>query len=651
MEPIDAITPIIGTVNPDTLNGDQGSEVISGKGSDDTLSGNGGSDQVWGGSGSDLIKGNNGDDLLYGGGGPTYVTLSALSMAADYTATITFEGETAGYRNTLGWYKIDSDSNQIADVDIIWRNASLLGSGGDLIGGVSQETLDIQAGDQVGFFIVANGYSYNQSFLDGWDGSGHFEFQNADGSTATLDSDNPRLVHIAVDGSESELLHNKYHTAGYGDDVQLNPDDMDHTVGLLKTDEGVLRLGFEDLFNGGDRDFDDAVFSIDIGTINAKVLSGYSYDPDTGDLTGPASGGDGTPAGNVENDTIFGGKGIDSIYGRAGNDILSGGDGYDTLYGGSGQDISHGDSGGDTLSGGTGDDQLFGGKGHDSLDGGKGADTLYGDDGHDTLNGRSGDDLLYGGKGHDILEGSSGNDMLSGGSGHDTLSGGSGDDALLGGPGNDIFDGGSGNDEVSFLGAIKRVIANLSEGTSSGEGSDTFNSIEDLSGSIFDDKLYGNHKSNDLFGIDGDDRLYGRKGDDVLQGGGGDDYLDGGSGDDSIFGGAGDDILKGYTGDDTLRGGDGYDTFIYRSTNEGGDLILDFGIGEDLLDVSTLLEGLGATYGDNPMGNYLQAFDNGAGHTVLMVDSDGGGDDWSVELTTMENVNVDDFSVDSLIIV
>ncbi|PHS78920.1 MAG: type I secretion protein [Rhodospirillaceae bacterium] len=651
MSKYDAITPIIGTDQPDTLTGGKGSEVISGKGAEDTLTGNNGNDFMWGGSGNDLIFGNFGSDKLYGGGGPSYLSLNALTMAVNYGASITFEGESAGYRNTLGWYKIDPDTQAIQNVEIIWPNASLKGSGGDLIGGVSQENLNIDAQDQIGFFIIANGYDYNNKFFKTWNGKGEFTFQNDDGDQATVNTTNPTLIHTANNGSQTTLLQHTYHTAGFGDNVNLNPDGIDHTVGLLRTDDGLLRLGFEDLYNGGDQDFDDAVFTIDIGFINAKVLSGYTYEPVTGEFillqnnsTTPP------PIPNSEDDVIYGGRGHDEIHGRSGNDQLYGEQGNDTIYGGSGSDVIYGFQGRDIIFGGSGDDLIFGETGIDIIDGGKGNDQIYGGNGHDILNGRSGDDIIYGGKGHDEIKGTSGADILFGETGHDLLFGGSGDDVLIGGKGNDSLNGGSGEDLISFVNSAKRVIVELNEKTARGEGLDTITGVENVLGSAFGDKLYGDHRANDLSGAGGDDRLYGRKGDDELYGGAGHDFLDGGSGNDQLFGGVGNDTLKGYNGSDTLSGGEGNDIFIYRSISEGEDVITDFSIGEDLLDIASLLAELGAVSGHDPFGDYVQAFSNETGGTTLKIDQNGGGDSWTITLATLEDVDYTLLTVDNFII-
>ncbi len=47
MAQTEAVTPVIGTGNPDILIGGNGSEVISGRAGDDILTGNSGNDQVW----------------------------------------------------------------------------------------------------------------------------------------------------------------------------------------------------------------------------------------------------------------------------------------------------------------------------------------------------------------------------------------------------------------------------------------------------------------------------------------------------------------------------------------------------------------------------------------------------------------------------
>lgn len=84
------------------------------------------------------------------------------------------------------------------------------------------------------------------------------------------------------------------------------------------------------------------------------------------------------------------------------------------------------------------------------------------------------------------------------------------------------------------------------------------------------------------------------------------DVLDGGSGDDKIYGQEGDDTIIGGADDDYLEGGSGSDTFVYAN-GSGNDVIKDFTIGEDMLDVSGL---------HNTSGQVV-------GHSDVVVTSDG----------------------------
>ncbi len=619
MASLPATHPLIGTREDDTLQGTRHSDVMSGARGNDVMTGYTGHDEIWGGQGDDLIYGQSGNDFLYGSGGPNLIQVSTIPILGDYPVSVVFEGETAGYRNSFGYYKINSDTGEIYDVRMIWENASLQGSGGSLIGGQSREYLDVADGDSLGFFIVSNGYSYNNyAAMEG----GSLAFLDEDGSTATLNSINPKLVHIADDGTQTEVRHHQYHTAAFDDTVGLNPDGLLHTTGVLKTDMGTLTLGFEDLFNGGDRDFDDSVFTVDIGTANAQVLNAH-YRTQQG-LPDNTYDGDGNTPGVVDvqdNDILWGGTGNDELWGHKGNDQLHGENGQDELHGGSGDDLltggSHddvlygnlgadtlrgdngndklyGNSGDDNLDGGGNDDRLEGGSGNDTLEGGigndellggSGNDVLSGGNGNDNLTGNSGDDVLSGGAGSDDLTGSSGNDTLDGGSGHDTLTagsgndtlrGGSGNDVLYGNSGNDVLDGGSGNDIINGGSGVDtvdystwdtRVIVKLKESATKGDGTDTLINIENVIGTDYNDKIIGDSKSNQINAGDGNDYASGYAGDDIVYGNAGNDYLLGAGGSDAVFGGSGDDLLRGGRGSDKLTGGIGNDELWGGSLN------------------------------------------------------------------------------------
>ena len=184
--------------------------------------------------------------------------------------------------------------------------------------------------------------------------------------------------------------------------------------------------------------------------------------------------------------------------------------------------------------------------------------------GDDFLSGLDGDDILFGHEGKDILGGGLGNDILNGGTGDDTVN------------------GGKGVDFVSYYGATGPVVANLTTGTATGEGTDSLINIENIFGGSGNDSLTGNTNVNYLDGWAGDDFLSGLDGDDTLFGNDGKDTLNGGSGNDT---------LSGDLDQDTLIGGSGSDLFLLGQNGAQtdvafADLITDFQVGIDTIGLS-----------------------------------------------------------------
>ena len=148
-------------------------------------------------------------------------------------------------------------------------------------------------------------------------------------------------------------------------------------------------------------------------------------------------------------------------------------------------------------------------------------------------------------KGYSI-SGSSGDDRLVGGSYNDRLFGLDGNDTLIGGAGPDLLDGGSGTDTVSYYSSLNGVDVDLTRTGSQVGGhaqGDTLVSIENITGSSYDDTLKGDAGVN---------VIYGGYGADVIVGGGDADELHGQQGDDQItlngnngtaWGDAGNDII------------------------------------------------------------------------------------------------------------
>ncbi len=144
--------------------------------------------------------------------------------------------------------------------------------------------------------------------------------------------------------------------------------------------------------------------------------------------------------------------------------------------------------------------------------------------------------------------GTEGDDIITGTPGDDVLCGLGGDDVITGSDGDDIIVGGAGTDTISYAQAEQAVDVSLTRGVATGQGEDTLSSLENITGSGYDDRLEGNNLASiikgrrgddTLIGNDGDNVLYGRAGDDTLIGGYGEDFLGGGSGNDSCDGGYG----------------------------------------------------------------------------------------------------------------
>ena len=332
--------------------------------------------------------------------------------------------------------------------------------------------------------------------------------------------------------------------------------------------------------------------------------------------------------------------------------------------------------------------------------------TISGLGGDDLLVGHAGAIILNGGAGNDYLDGGAGNDTLNGGSGNDTLDGGTGNDTLDGGAGNDTLNGGDGDDTASYANGFGvevdlRMITAQTLNPSFSQR-DTLISIENLTGSAYNDHLIGNSGANVLIGGDGDDTLNGGAGSDTLDGGDGndtvsyvghstgvsatmlfriqnaqledelrnienitgsahDDFLTGGAGgntlngragadalrgldgDDELNGGSGDDILSGGDGDDTLNGGDGDDILYDNSSSygDGGNDTLNGGSGNDTLDGGTGNDTL-----DGGAGN--DTLNGGDGIDTARYDTHSAGVRVSLAETGEQEVNSDSGEKDTL---
>jgi len=501
--------------------------------------------------GSVLAGGDGNDNLIAGAGADTLNGGAGLDWANYYfsTAGVTVNLETGV---VSGGY---AQGDTLIDIDWV--------AGSDfsdvLTGNADANTLRGMAGDDV----LEGGAGADA--IDGRDG---IDTASYAGSSAGVTIDLQLNTAAGGDAEGDALLSIENIIGSAYDDTLIGDANANTLDGAAGNDTLTGREGADTLLGGAGDDILNGRQGADVLDGGAGIDAAWYNVSDAGvtvDLAaGTGLGGDaqGDVLSNIEN--IVGSAHNDVLIGWTEGNTLSGGFGNDTLYGQAGNDILNGGGDNDTLVGGTGDDILNGGDGFDgafyandvagvTVDlaagtaAGAGSDTLisiesiHGSNFADNLAGADDANHLFGNDGDDLLMGRGGDDLLYGNDGNDTLEGGAGADAL---------DGGAGLDTADYSDATSRVAVDLIHGnTDTGAfgaiygGSeavgDTLTSIENVSGSAFDDSLTGDDNANLLSGHDGADWLNGRGGDDVLSGGAGDDILSGGSGNNALDGGLG----------------------------------------------------------------------------------------------------------------
>ena len=169
----------------------------------------------------------------------------------------------------------------------------------------------------------------------------------------------------------------------------------------------------------------------------------------------------------------------------------------------------------------------------------------------DILTGSDTDNLLRGREDNDELLGNAGDDIILGGDGDDEINGGDGNDYIYGGDGRDVIRGGKGSDTLAFdgIGSMgEGVTVDLLFGFGKGRDAegDTYESIENVYGTIYKDTLIGSDQDNHLYGYYGDDTIIVEEsGSDRLVGGeGADRYILGKSAGVKLIDNYADDMAK-----------------------------------------------------------------------------------------------------------
>jgi Ca2+-binding RTX toxin-like protein len=622
-------------------------DIVYGGEGNDTIWTGGGNDVLDGGTGNDTLYGEDGNDTLIGGAGADYLDGGNGTDTADYSASNA--GVTVNLATGTGKGG-DAEGDKLVAIenvtgsafnDVLTGDAGanvLSGGKGDdtLVGSGGGDTMD--GGDGIDTADYSNSTAAVIVNLVTGTGAGGYaqgdkliSIENVTGSafddTLTGDAGN----NVIVGGAGNDVIDGgagtDYIYGGDGNDIITGGEGNDFEFGGAGNDTFLVEWSYSgDHYDGGD--------GIDTFSADVPVLNQYAQYIDL--ATGTNNWQDQFISienliGSAVADKFWGTDGVNVFYGRDGDDLLDGRGGDDKLYG---------ENGNDTLIGGAGNDLLDGGAGDDLLIGGTGADTLIGGSGIDTADysassagvkvnlatgaGSGGDaegDTL---SGIENVTGSDFNDVLTGDANANVLHAGKGDDTLVGSGGGDTMDGGDGIDTADYSNSNAAVAVNLALGTGSGgfAQGDKLISIENITGSDFNDVLTGDANANVLHAGKGDDLLVGSGGGDTMDGGDGidtadysasnaavavnlalgtglggtaegdklisienvtgsafDDKLTGDAGNNVLNGGAGNDTLIGGAGADTLIGGDGNDTADYSASTAGANVNLKLGTG------------------------------------------------------------------------
>ncbi|MBV5329227.1 MAG: calcium-binding protein, partial [Chlorobium sp.] len=551
-----------------------------------------GNDTVFAGAGHDILHGETGDDNLYGGIGNDLLDGGAGADAMDGgqgVDTATYINSAAGVAALLDSAGTGLSNTNEAAGDTYVNVENLTGSNYD----------DILVGDA------------NTNILTGGLGN--------DTLTGRGNGD-------TLDGGDG------FDTAGYAYATNAITVSLTSNTGTLGEADGDILISIENLIGGSGNDTFTGAAGIQANAFDGGAGSDtVSYVPSTAGVvaTLTTAFAHGTIPVNQTNDA-WGDTytSIENLTGTFYDDVLIGNVNVNILTGGRGQNVLEGMGGGDTLVGSIDIDTV-------SYDHAGGAVVSSLTTGLVLQAGDAAGDIYAS---IENMVGSEFSDTLIGEEHNNAISGGQGDDILEGMGGNDTLIGGTGTDTASYLHANSYVYASLTTGLTGfvAEGhaaGDSYDSIENLIGSDYNDVLIGSSIDNTITGGLGDDTLEGMNGNDSLLGGdgsdtasyahaaamvtaslanpgdnlgdaaindsyssienllgsafddtligdGNDNVLTGGAGNDSLLGGAGEDILWGGTGDDTLSddgvgaaglyGEAGDDTLILTSQVSGG---------------------------------------------------------------------------------
>ena len=218
------------------------------------------------------------------------VDTSSLTLAQSVDVKVGFLSEGAGYRSMLGTYTFDAKGNiDPTSLKLVWldgtavqENVSGAALVKDFLGNTQPSTVSLgqmAAGSQVGFFLIADGASSsaNKTLIGNVAGVN----KTTDNYQSDIAAINQKLGfqvdangngHVTVNGQA--LAGQTYFTHNSVLNTDANNNDMLHAIsGISSKNDGKLYIGFEDLAGGGDKDYNDMIITVDIGSYNINKLT------------------------------------------------------------------------------------------------------------------------------------------------------------------------------------------------------------------------------------------------------------------------------------------------------------------------------------------------------------------------------------------
>jgi hypothetical protein len=160
---------------------------------------------------------------------------SKLSLSTQSDVRAYFIGEGAGYHNALG-FNVTGNGIETGDPQLIFPDAS-----------------------------SRNSYYQNAENTQGYRSSSYPLLPGDFADLGTHSAETQLDFFVIANGARGG-------TNVFSTNESFNPDGINHVISYAIEDSPYLLIGFEDLYGGGDRDFNDLVFVADIGESNVQNL-------------------------------------------------------------------------------------------------------------------------------------------------------------------------------------------------------------------------------------------------------------------------------------------------------------------------------------------------------------------------------------------